>query len=29
VLVVLLGAVLHLLVAMWRGRGGGSQPKPA
>jgi hypothetical protein len=29
VLIVFLGAVLHLLVAMWRGRGGGSRPKPA
>jgi hypothetical protein len=29
VLIVLSGAGLHLLVAMWRGRGGGYQPKPA
>jgi len=28
VLLVLLGAVLHLLIAMWRRRGGGSGPQP-
>lgn len=28
-LLVLLGAGLHLLIALWRGRGGGSGPQPA